>query len=118
MGRDRKAYFKRYYQDHKAELTEYKRQWLIGHPLFSVWRGMKARCFNSKVVSYKTYGARGITICDAWLDYETFEKWGLANGYQEGLSIDRIDNNDNYEPSNCQFITKSENSQKKKGDGK
>jgi hypothetical protein len=71
---------------------------------------MKKRCYNKKVDKYKNYGARGITVCDEWLNsFEVFCDWCLNNGWQEQLQIDRIDVNGNYCPSNCRMITKVEN---------
>ena len=79
--------------------------------LYRVWSNMKNRCSNSKHPAYKNYGGRGITICNEWLEFIPFRDWALSNGYQESLEIDRIDNNGNYEPSNCRFITAKENCQ-------
>ena len=81
--------------------------------LFRVWSGMKQRCYYRKHKSYSDYGGRGITICDEWReDFQTFYEWAMASGYQEGLTIDRIDNDGNYEPSNCQWLTRQENTSK------
>lgn len=78
------------------------------HKLRPVWRGMKNRCFNSKAPKFKYYGARGITVCDEWKEnYQAFFDWAMANGYEEGLTLDRIDTNGNYEPSNCRWVTKT-----------
>lgn len=75
----------------------------------NVWRGMKARCFNPKAVSYPNYGARGITVCDEWLSFENFHNWAMANGYADDLQLDRIDNDGNYCPENCRWVTRSMN---------
>ena len=74
--------------------------------IYGVWDGMIQRCENPNHMSYKDYGGRGIKICKEWRrDPATFCKWALANGYKEGLTIDRIDNDGDYRPDNCQFIT-------------
>jgi hypothetical protein len=81
--------------------------------LYTIWAGMKTRC---KVVDNPwnaRWAGRGITVHEEWVnDFVTFEKWALANGYKDGLTIDRIDVDKNYEPSNCQWITRSENSKR------
>ena len=72
--------------------------------LYKVWSGIKQRCFNPNSNRYKNYGGRGISICDEWKNsFETFCKWALENGYKEGLSIDRIDHEKDYDPSNCRW---------------
>lgn len=72
--------------------------------LYSIWCGMIRRCYNPNATGYKTYGGRGISVCDEWRnDFWAFNQWGIENGYQEGLSIDRIDCDGNYEPSNCRW---------------
>ncbi len=73
--------------------------------LFFCLQAIKRRCFNAKNRSYRRYGGRGISVCDDWLVYENFESWALSNGYKEGLSIDRINNDGNYEPGNCRWTT-------------
>jgi len=104
---------KQYYQTHKAEYVERDKRWKARHPLYPIWLSMKARCFNPKRKDYKYYGGRGITVCDEWLVRSNFEKWVLENGWQKGLSIDRIDDGGNYCPENCQIITKSDNNKKR-----
>lgn len=83
--------------------------------LRAIWKGIIARCYRDTSKEYARYGGRGISVCDEWRERSSsFIKWGLENGYELGLSIDRIDNDGNYEPSNCTFITRSENSKKKR----
>ena len=140
---DRKAYSKQYRANHKAEIADYSKWWRANHkvendkynkqwriehkveiadyqrqrrqtyPLFRVWDGMKQRCSNPNAPKYKNYGGRGIAVCEEWLNYKTFEEWALANDYQKGLSIDRIDNDDGYYPENCHFITIGENAKRR-----
>lgn len=77
--------------------------------LYSIWRNMKKRYYNAEHISYKNYGGRGITVCAEWLhDFATFRDWALSHGYQEGLSIDRIDNDKGYSPNNCRWATMKE----------
>lgn len=85
---------------------------LTGSKLYSVYHNMKYRCYNSNCIEYKNYGGKGVSICDEWLGedgFSNFYDWAYKNGYSHGLTIDRIDNNGNYEPSNCQWISLSEN---------
>lgn len=79
--------------------------------LYRCWNSMRQRCFCEKTNGYLRYGGRGITVCDEWKnDFQAFYDWAIANGYKDGLSIDRIDVNGNYEPSNCRWITFAEQS--------
>jgi hypothetical protein len=77
------------------------------------WQNMKARCSNPKHPKYYRYGGRGVSVCEEWDTIQGFSAWALASGWQEGLSIDRINNDGNYCPENCHWVTQSENSRKK-----
>lgn len=77
--------------------------------LARIWYNVKERCFCETVPSYANYGARGITMCDEWKnDFQKFYDWAMANGYKDELTIDRINNDGNYEPSNCRWATAKE----------
>lgn len=76
---------------------------------FSIWQSMIQRCYNPNTKFYERYGGRGITIYDEWKnDFKAFYDWSLQNGYQDNLTIDRIDNNKGYEPTNCRWSTQKE----------
>src|SRR3990167_4026413 len=91
-------------------------KWLSGRPrthgfsktrFYSVWRSMIQRCENPNIRFYNNYGGRGIKVCEGWGKFENF-KADMFPTYREGLSIDRIDNGGNYEPSNCKWSTRTE----------
>ena len=82
--------------------------------IYYVWQNMKARCVNPNNQEYHRYGGRGIQVCNEWKDsFPMFYKWAIENGYQEGLTLDRIDNDKGYFPGNCRWATWTEQSRNK-----
>ena len=80
----------------------------------SIFNGIKDRCYNKNNKSYKWYGEKGIKICKEWIDNpKLFEIWALSNGYEDNLTIDRIDENKDYCPENCRWISNSDNAKYK-----
>ena len=83
------------------------------HPLVGVWKGMIARCHDPRNHGFKSYGAKGIIVCDEWRkSYEAFYQWTAVNRWMRGYDIDRRDKNGNYCPENCQCLTRSKHRQK------
>lgn len=79
---------------------------LSSTPLYKIWDGMKQRCHNPNNHAYEYYGARGIHVCDEWMnDAESFINWALENGWEPGLEIDRKNNEEGYNPENCRCVT-------------
>lgn len=76
--------------------------------LHGVWNSMKQRCANPNHIGYKNYGGRGITVCREWEEFLPFYIWSVNNGYQDGLTLDRIDNSLGYCPENCRFVSRVE----------
>lgn len=88
---------------------------LHNHPLYSLWNGIKMRCYNPNRKSFKNYGGRGIKMYDLWKrDFQSFYDWSIKNGWKKGLQIDRIDNNGWYSPDNCRFVTAKINSRNRR----
>lgn len=83
--------------------------------LYTIWRGIKARCLNANAPNYTYYGGRGISICDEWLhSFDLFQSWALNNGYSNELTIDRVDVNGNYCPENCKWSTVTQQNNNKR----
>lgn len=86
--------------------------------IYAIYCGMKARCYNPNRPAYKDYGARGIRLCDEWLEpkngFMNFYNWAMSNGYTDDMGINRINENGNYEPSNCEWILRSEDKSDKR----
>lgn len=79
--------------------------------IYSTWQNMRQRCSNPRRDNYPRYGGKGVRVCKEWNEsFVAFRDWAFANGYAEHLTIDRINARGNYEPGNCRWVTKSENS--------
>ena len=97
------------------DLEKKTKHGLYGTRIYREWQGIKRRCYYKKDNAYSYYGGRGITVCDEWKnDFMAFYNWAMANGYSEVLTIDRINNDGNYEPNNCRWITQKEQQSNKR----
>lgn len=86
---------------------------LSNHRLNKIWRCMRQRCNNPNDQAYKWYGAKGVTVCAEWeSSFLSFYNWAIANGYQDGLTLDRVKSDKSYEPSNCRWLTREENTRR------
>ena len=93
---------------HKNKSIPRPHHGLSSHPLFHIWCGVLQRCYTESAKNYPNYGGRGISVCDEWrYDFRSFYDWSLSSGWKQGLTLDRIDPNGNYEPSNCRWVTQA-----------
>ena len=82
--------------------------------LYRIWSNIKTRCYNVNDPHYERWGARGVGMCDEWRnDFKSFYDWSISKGYSDELTIDRINSNGNYEPTNCRWVTLAENNRNK-----
>lgn len=88
-----------------GELCHWYRHGGSGTRLHRIWRGMKRRCLDEKERAFPRYGGSGISVCPEWDNFPIFRDWALSNGYQDHLTIDRIDGKKGYEPSNCRWAS-------------
>ena len=96
--------YKKYVASHRRDCHHLKNT-----RIYRIWSGMKRRCYNKHNEHFDRYGGRGIVVCEEWkTDFMNFYDWAMVSGYKDGLSIDRIDNNGNYEPSNCRWATQKQ----------
>jgi len=86
-----------------------------GTSIYRIWRGIRDRCSNPNLPDYQYYGIRGIKVCYEWQNsFEAFRNWAIVNGYKQGLTIDRKNNDGNYEPSNCKWTDMKSQSNNKR----
>ena len=85
--------------------------------IYRIWKNMKARCYSKNTLAFKYYGYRGIEVCKEWHEFAPFHRWALANGYTDELTLDRVNNDGNYEPGNCRWATRKEQAQHRRPNG-
>lgn len=94
--------------------TQRSRHGYHGTRIYRIWGAMKRRCQNKNQPQYAAYGGRGIKVCDTWQQFLPFLEWANVNGYTDGLTLDRLDPNGNYEPSNCRWASYQEQGKNRK----
>ena len=108
----------KYFQTNKETRQKYLKQWQKENPLCGTWQQMIERCYNPNHISFKNYGARGVKVCERWLNKETGYKAFVSDigDRPEGMTLDRIDNDGDYTPANCKWSTwKEQHANKRKG---
>ena len=103
-GKHQSALQKQHAEKKRKELTKYPQAYRAGSRLSRIWSNMRSRCLNPKFPKYKNYGGRGIRLAEPWLNYGEFIRWAVDAGYDDTLTIERINVDGDYEPSNCTWI--------------
>lgn len=92
----------------RKHISHWNKHGMYNTRLYRIWSLMKERCYNSKRKEYPNYGGRGICVCEEWKESKQFIEWALKNGYSDELTLDRVDNNGDYCPDNCRWVSQKE----------